>query len=637
MPINLLIIAVVCLLGSRAADVNLDWSVDWVQNVNLDGRSNRRAIGINGQYPPPIINVNQTDSLTINYVNGFQDGRATSLHSHGMFFNNTGYYDGAVSVTQCPIPVGSSITYEPLNSPNSPAQRQMQWGTYWTHGHYSGQYVDGLRTPSIIHADLEPHAYDDDYTIILADWYHREHDDLLKNEFINVKNPTGAEPVPDSGLVYFAHTPKYGQAAYLPGFNENTTLTFEAGKTYRLRLINMAALSMFHVWIEGHDMRIIEADGTDTEEMPVKVVSLAVAQRYSVLVTARNDTSLNWPLHVNLDPEMYDQVPDTLQLNITSTINYAAGNQLGSDRPTIDYEYFDDTALVPVIVEPQLAGLTQSHDLTVDFTTYADGKNYASFNGISFVSAMTPTLFTALSMPSNESGLAQVYGPRSNAVVVPHMDTFDLRIVNLDAGNHPFHLHGYKFQLVHKTTDVTSTDPLVNPSLQEGQANPMRRDTVQIPSGGSATLRVKADNPGAWFLHCHIDWHLSVGLAALVITSPGEFMNNITVPQGMLQQCQAQGLPYSGNAGGLQSLTDFGTLSRGPTPLEAGWTAKAVGTFVACLVTCLLGMATICWYGFASSNVEEEDDDQRENHVDQLATPDAQDVEESAVTVQRGL
>jgi Multicopper oxidase len=36
----------------------------------------------------------------------------------------------------------------------------------------------------------------------------------------------------------------------------------------------------------------------------------------------------------------------------------------------------------------------------------------------------------------------------------------------------------------------------------EGQANPIRRDVYQIPSGESITLRVIADNPGTWFFHC---------------------------------------------------------------------------------------------------------------------------------------
>lgn len=67
---------------------------------------------------------------------------------------------------------------------------------------------------------------------------------------------------------------------------------------------------------------------------------------------------------------------------------------------------------------------------------------------------------------------------------------------------HPFHLHGHHFQVVHKSQDVTSDDASLNPPLVEGQANPMRRDTVMVPPGGSASIRFRADNPGAWLMHC---------------------------------------------------------------------------------------------------------------------------------------
>ena len=65
------------------------------------------------------------------------------------------------------------------------------------------------------------------------------------------------------------------------------------------------------------------------------------------------------------------------------------------------------------------------------------------------------------------------------------------------------HLHGHQFQLVHKSSDVTSDDPSVNPPVGvEGMANPMRRDTVEVPATGNAFLRFRADNPGTWFFHC---------------------------------------------------------------------------------------------------------------------------------------
>lgn len=54
---------------------------------------------------------------------------------------------------------------------------------------------------------------------------------------------TAADRPTESPQVYFAHTSNASSvASYLPGFNENATLPFVPGKTYRLRLINMSAL-----------------------------------------------------------------------------------------------------------------------------------------------------------------------------------------------------------------------------------------------------------------------------------------------------------------------------------------------------------------------------------------------------------
>lgn len=146
--------------------------------------------------------------------------------------------------------------------------------------------MDGLRAPLVLHPQTEVHAYDDEFTIVLGDWYHQEHASLLKH-FISIANPGGPEPVPgrytnsilfsdlilsvsDSGLIYFAQNGSYlgpvpgtspSAVTSAVGFNENATLPFEPGKTYRLRIINTSALSAFFFWIDGHEMRLIEVDG----------------------------------------------------------------------------------------------------------------------------------------------------------------------------------------------------------------------------------------------------------------------------------------------------------------------------------------------------------------------------------------
>ncbi len=74
----------------------------------------------------------------------------------------------------------------------------------------------------------------------------------------------------DSALVYFAQGGSYlgpisgtnpDPVTSKVGFNENATLPFQPGKTYRLRIVNTSAFAAFFFWIDGHDMRIIEVDG----------------------------------------------------------------------------------------------------------------------------------------------------------------------------------------------------------------------------------------------------------------------------------------------------------------------------------------------------------------------------------------
>lgn len=50
--------------------------------------------------------------------------------AQGIYFNKTGYYDGAPGITQCGIPPGQSLTYDiPIDE---------QWGTYWYDYFYTG-------------------------------------------------------------------------------------------------------------------------------------------------------------------------------------------------------------------------------------------------------------------------------------------------------------------------------------------------------------------------------------------------------------------------------------------------------------------------------------------------------------------
>ncbi|KAJ7098323.1 Fet3 protein [Mycena epipterygia] len=578
------------------------WNLTYVPDINPDGLFPRRVIGVNGTWPPPPIDVQQNDTLLVHATNSLDT--VSSLHHHGMFFNSSSWNDGAVGVSECGIPPGGQSSYSVDISGSG------QTGSYWIHAHASGQYVDGLRAPLVIHANKEAYTYDEEFTVVLGDWYHDEHGVLIE-QFVNIANPGGAEPVPDAALIYFAQNgtylgPKSGTSptsGTSVGFNENATLPFQPGKTYRLRVVNTSAFSMFFFWIDGHDMRVIEVDGTDIEEFPIDLLTLTVAQRYSVLVTARNDSTANWAVHANMDTDMFDTVPDTLNPNSTASITYDASLSV-TDSGTIDaYSDVDDISMVPLEAVPALAA-TRTIELEVFFDTMDDGTNHAMFNMVTYNSPLVPAILSAMTLGDNAT-VAEAYGPQS--FVLEHMDVVDIVVKNGDAGKHPFHIHGHKYQIVERSSDYTSDDPSVITTAN--QTNPLRRDTIQIESGGSATLRVVADNPGVWFFHCHIEWHLEVGLAVQLIEAPllaQQYASN--VPSSIADNCKALGLPASGNAAGHASTTDLSGLTVGPFPQNNGWHSKGIGAMAGCVLTAVLGMLTVVWYALGGRISEEEEE-----------------------------
>lgn len=206
---------------------------------------------------------------------------------------------------------------------------------------------------------------------------------------------------------------------------------------------------------------------TDVEAYSTDIVTVTVAQRYSVLVTARNDTSSNWAIHANMDTDMFDTVPDTLNPNVTSSVSYASSNSV-TDLGFIDnYHDIDDMALVPLVVEPLLPS-TKTISLEVTFDTMDDGTNRAMFNGQTFVSPIVPTVFSEMTLGANATDV-DAYGPFS--FVLDHLEVFDLVVKNGDAGKHPLYvvLLQYTSQstdryLVAICTDTSSRSSSVPPT-----------------------------------------------------------------------------------------------------------------------------------------------------------------------------
>ena len=130
----------------------------------------------------------------------------------------------------------------------------------------------------------------------------------------------------------------------------------------------------------------------------------------------------------------------------------------------------------------------------------------------------------------------------------------------------------------------------------------MRRDTVLVRPNGNLVLRFRADNPGVWLFHCHIEWHVASGLVATLIEDPLGLQKQLNghIPTDHLANCAAGKVPTAGNAAGnTQNLLDLSGENRSPGRIPAGFIARGIVALVFSTLAAFVGMAVIAVYGMS--------------------------------------
>lgn len=572
-----------------------NWTTGYGER-DLDGNGvTRSVITCNGEFPWPDVQINKGDTVNIYLTNGFED-KNTSMHFHGLFQHGSSQMDGPEMVTQCPIGPGQTFLYNFTVTD--------QHGSYWYHSHTSGQYMDGMRGLFIIHDKDYPYKkgedYDEDMTLSLTEWYYDTSYELL-DSFLNLFNPTGAEPIPKN---------------FLLNNTRNTTWEVQPNTTYLLRLINIGGFVSYWFFIEDHEFEVIEVDGIAVEKNKTDMLYITVAQRYTVLLKTKEDTSKNYAIMQLCDTGMLDLQPDDLIVNATSTLSYSSSNDDVTEAFVDSLEddaFLDDFYLTPV----NKTELYDDPDLTITVDVVMDnlrnGINYAFFNNVTYTAPKVPILVSALAAGDLATN-ADVYGTNTHSFVLGKDDIVEIVLNNNDTGKHPFHLHGHVFQLVDRDhysgpEDGDEIVPYNADDHDEFPQYPMMRDTVYVREQSNMVLRFKADNPGVWFFHCHIEWHLEQGLAIVLVEAPLEMQNT---PSQQLSDhhkavCENLNIPTDANAAGNTDFLDLTGQNVQHRDIPSGFTAKGYVAFVFSCVAGVLGLVTISVYGLIDiSNVEEK-------------------------------
>ncbi|GFP60572.1 laccase-2 [Trichoderma asperellum] len=446
----------------------------WLELTDItvapDGFS-RYAQAINGSIPGPILFADWGDTVVVHVSNALStSSNGTSLHFHGIRQNFTNQNDGVVSITQCPTPPGSSITY---------TWKATQYGTTWYHSHFGLQAWEGVFGGIVINGPATAN-YDEDLGVLfLNDWSHQTADELYQSA------ETSGPPTLTTGLINGTNV--FDDA----GHRFNTSFT--EGKKYRLRLVNGAIDSHFKFSIDNHTMQVIANDLVPITPFNTSILSIGMGQRYDIIITA-NQSSVADNFWMRAIPQSACSSNENSD-DIKGIVYY--GSSAGIPETT-GYSYTDScddediSNLVP-FVSKSVSSDTTTEDEAVTVVDWEDPSLLQVYNGA--------TTFDA-----------------SNAVIsLPNANEWIYTVISTTMPvSHPVHLHGFDFYILAQGTGTYSDSVTLNTD------NPPRRDVAMLPASGFLVLAFETDNPGAWLMHCHIGWHTSEGFALQWIVRESE-------------------------------------------------------------------------------------------------------------------
>lgn len=240
----------------------------------------------------------------------------------------------------------------------------------------------------------------------------------------------------------------------------DATITVRPGAAVRWRILNVANGRFFNLRIPGVQWRVLGTDGGHfAKPYDADHLLIAPAERYDVMFIAPGAGT------VDLVGDPYDR-----------------GHDSGKDAPVVVARVRVAGAAVasPKPLPTAFAATARRPDgpadipLALDESTNAAGELAFTVNGA-------------------------VY-PNVPTVMVPRNAARILEVKNLSEMDHPFHLHGFFFQVL-STNGVPTADDRIVP-----------KDTVIVPMKSTLKLAAVFDEPGMWMYHCHINEHAEGGM-----------------------------------------------------------------------------------------------------------------------------
>lgn len=518
--------------------------------VNITG-SARTAMAINGSVPGPILRWREGDTVTLRVRNRLKQD--TSIHWHGIILPAN--MDGVPGLSFHGIAPDGMYEYK---------FKVHQNGTYWYHSHSGFQEQSGVYGALVIDAkDPEPFVYDRDYVVMLSDWTDEDPARVLsklkqQSDYYNFHKRTVGDFVDDvsekgwSAAVadrkmwaemkmsptdladVSGYTYTYLMNGQAP--NGNWTGIFKPGEKIRLRFINGSAMTYFDVRIPGLKMTVVAADGQYVKPVSVDEFRIAVAETYDVIVEPETEQAYTI-FAQSMDRTGYSRgtlaVREGLQAPVPevdprpiiamSDMGMDHGSMGGMDHGSM--AGMDHSKMAGMGHEGMagMSGAMQSHPASetnnplVDMQTMSptpklndpgiglrnNGRRVLTYADLrsTFIDpdGREPGRTIELHLTGHMEKFAWSFDGIKFSDAEPlrlkYGERLRITLVNDTMMTHPIHLHG------------------MWSDLEDENGNFMvRKHTIDMPPGSKRSYRVTADALGRWAYHCHLLFHMEMGM-----------------------------------------------------------------------------------------------------------------------------
>jgi len=241
----------------------------------------------------------------------------------------------------------------------------------------------------------------------------------------------------------------------------NARVSIAPGALVRLRIVNVANGRFFNLRIPGHSLRVIGTDGgLIPKPYDTETLLLSPGERYDIMFVANVEPGSELPI---------------------ITEPYERGHESGKRAPLEVFRFAVTTALTttPKPLPTEFPAIERLPDGPVDFPIRLNEK---LIDG--------EVMFT----------INDAVHPAVPVIRVKNGDTRVLEVSNESDMDHPFHLHGFFFQMLAKNGTPLPPESLAN------------KDTLIVPAKTSFKLVSRFDELGSWMYHCHILEHGEHGM-----------------------------------------------------------------------------------------------------------------------------